>query len=180
MDANLSAWLEFLSAYIGIMAMPNRFGAINKSFKLFTDSAGQRFWYLLQRQVGTCCLALRYNNIVFAEKYYFPRVVTDLKFNSQLFLHYNGLPLSWYQFSSVLSKIVKVLDIRLGYYPSHSFRLGATTEADIRAFLKKWGRWCSGVYRFDSKSVQWYSTINLGDASLPFHNANKPCMFTRL
>ena len=45
-----------------------------------------------------------------------------------LFCHLNGQPLTRFQFSSVLAKVIKSLGIKQVVRP-HSFRIGATTLA---------------------------------------------------
>ena len=45
-----------------------------------------------------------------------------------LFCHFNGQPLTRFQFSSVLAKVIKFLGIKQVVHP-HSFRIGATTLA---------------------------------------------------
>lgn len=69
--------------------------------------------------------------------------------NQQLFLHYNGAPLTRYQFSAVLKKTLKFCNIETGVYRSHSFRIGAATECASRNIpsekIKLWGRWTSNA-----------------------------------
>lgn len=68
----------------------------------------------------------------------------------QLFCHYDGTPLSKYQFSAVLKRALSYLgdtDVKI---TSHSFRIGMATQCAIDGFsdeeIKRLGRWKSGVY----------------------------------
>lgn len=69
--------------------------------------------------------------------------------NNDLFIHLNSLPLTRYQFNSVLEKSLNFLEIP-GHYKSHSFRIGGATElARIGTpdeVIMKMGRWKSHVY----------------------------------
>lgn len=70
--------------------------------------------------------------------------------NSQLFIHYNGSPLTRYQFCSVLKKSLIFCKVNTGCYRSHSFRIGAATESANKGVpndkIKLWGRWKSNAY----------------------------------
>ncbi|CAG2207794.1 unnamed protein product [Mytilus edulis] len=48
--------------------------------------------------------------------------------NTYLFIHYTGMPLTRYQFSSILEKALHILHISKGHFRSHSFRIGGATE----------------------------------------------------
>ena len=64
--------------------------------------------------------------------------------DSQLLVHFDGNPLTRYQFTSVLGKTLKFCNINKGHFRSHSFRIGAATEAAMRSIpdvvIKQWGR----------------------------------------
>ena len=80
----------------------------------------------------------------------FRAVRTQAVSNSRQFLvHFDGNPLTRYQFSSILAKTVQFCNIT-GEFRSHSFRIGAATEAAMRGIpdhtIKQWGRWKSGAY----------------------------------
>ena len=76
---------------------------------------------------------------------------------SPLFCHIDGSPLTSFQFSEVLQKVLKLVDNRLTGYKSHSFRIGAATRAAQLGWsaeeIKRCGRWASEVYRFYVKGV---------------------------
>ena len=69
----------------------------------------------------------------------------------QFLCHANGLPLTPYQFRSVLKKSMAFLDIKDSAFHSHSFRIGGASylyskglaESDIQ----KYGRWKSSAYK---------------------------------
>ena len=65
-----------------------------------------------------------------------------------LFMHFDGSPLTRYQLSAMLRKSVNFCNIpNPNLLKSHSFRIGAATEASKRGIndeaIKKWGRWSS-------------------------------------
>ena len=65
--------------------------------------------------------------------------------NSQLFIHYNGSPLTRYQFCCILKKSLKFCNIHTGCYRSHSVYIGAAPESANRNIpsdkIKLWGWW---------------------------------------
>ncbi|CAG2214440.1 unnamed protein product [Mytilus edulis] len=68
-----------------------------------------------------------------------------------LFMHFDGSPLTRYQLSAMLRKSVNFCNIpNPNLLKSHSFRIGAATEASKRGIndeaIKKWGRWSSGAF----------------------------------
>ena len=67
-----------------------------------------------------------------------------------LFTHWNGSPLTAYQFSSVLNKALTFLQIDTATFKSHSFRIGAATQAHLDGIseenIKKLGRWKSNCF----------------------------------
>ncbi|XP_061185469.1 uncharacterized protein LOC133193520 [Saccostrea echinata] len=69
---------------------------------------------------------------------------------NQFLVHFDGKPLTRYQFSALLAKTLQFCNIKNGRYRSHSFRIGAATEAAMRGIpdqiIKEWGRWKSGAY----------------------------------
>jgi hypothetical protein len=64
-----------------------------------------------------------------------------------LFCHFDGNPLTRYQFSALLKKSISVLDIEQKSYKSHSFRIGMATICSIEGMsdeqIKHLGRWKS-------------------------------------
>lgn len=72
-------------------------------------------------------------------------------FDGHLLIHDSGLPLTRYQFRTVLKRCL--LHLGLGQIPisSHSFRIGAATTAATlglsATMIKNIGRWHSNCYR---------------------------------
>ena len=69
----------------------------------------------------------------------------------QLFCHFNKEPLTRYQFSSVLSKAIRQLNLGGGRYRPHSFRIGAASISSKLGIsedkIKELGRWQSDSYK---------------------------------
>ena len=67
-----------------------------------------------------------------------------------LFCHFDGQPLTKYQFSSMLKRSLSVLDMSHSKLSSHSFRIGMATQCAIDGYLDeqimRFGRWRSNVY----------------------------------
>lgn len=75
------------------------------------------------------------------------------KAKGPLFIHFNGSPLTRYQFQAVLKKSVHHLGWNTTGFSAHSFRIGKTTQAFLdgvpMATIMKMGRWKSGaVHRY--------------------------------
>ena len=70
--------------------------------------------------------------------------------NTDLFIHYTGMPLTKYQFSSVLEKALHFLHMSKGHFRSHSFRIGGATELARQGVseevIMRLGRWKSHAY----------------------------------
>ncbi|XP_069128859.1 integrase/recombinase xerD homolog [Argopecten irradians] len=70
--------------------------------------------------------------------------------NQQLFIHRNGSSITRYQVAAVLKKSLTFSRIPVSHYKTHSFRIGAATEAATRGIseqkIQAWGRWKSRVY----------------------------------
>ncbi|XP_076075986.1 uncharacterized protein LOC143046807 [Mytilus galloprovincialis] len=70
--------------------------------------------------------------------------------NTDLFIHYIGMPLTRYQFSSILEKALHFLHISKGHFRSHSFRIGGATELARQGVseevIMRLGRWKSHAY----------------------------------
>lgn len=62
----------------------------------------------------------------------------------------NGQPLTRYQFSQVLDKVLKLVGVE-GRYRAHSFRIGAATAAFeqgcLEEIIMEAGRWKSKSYK---------------------------------
>lgn len=68
-----------------------------------------------------------------------------------LFCHFDGNPLTRYQFSCILQKSIKLINPQLQGFRSHSFRIGAATRAAQLGWpiekIKEAGRWASEAYK---------------------------------
>lgn len=75
---------------------------------------------------------------------------TSVGCSNKLFVHFNGKPMTKYQFRSVLKKCLIFCDIPL-YITSHSFRIGGATELAKKGVpdevIKQAGRWVSIAYQ---------------------------------
>ena len=64
-----------------------------------------------------------------------------------LFYHANGKPITRYQFSAVLLKALISAGIQSDNFKSHSFRIGAASEASVNGIsdskIMELGRWKS-------------------------------------
>ena len=67
-----------------------------------------------------------------------------------LFCHFEGTPLSKYQFSALLKKALLFLRIDQSGFKSHSFRIGMATTCSLEGMsdqqIKLRGRWKSAAY----------------------------------
>ena len=65
--------------------------------------------------------------------------------------HYDGSPLTRYQFTAVLRRALDFVGLNDDRFTSHSFRIGAATSAAMAGVaedsIKVMGRWKSGAYR---------------------------------
>lgn len=68
-----------------------------------------------------------------------------------LFCHFDGKPLSGYQFSAVLKKSLCILGFDTTNYKSHSFRIGMATTLSLEGFsdsqIMSMGRWKSDCFK---------------------------------
>lgn len=70
-----------------------------------------------------------------------------------LFCHYSGAPLTRYQFSAILSKVINIVGDKSvkGKFRSHSFRIGRASDLFDKGFsiddIKIMGRWKSDAYK---------------------------------
>jgi len=71
--------------------------------------------------------------------------------SSLLFCHFDGSSLTRYQFTSVLKKALSQLHIDNVAYKSHSFLIGAATDAALQGMsdleIQALGRWKSNAFR---------------------------------
>lgn len=68
-----------------------------------------------------------------------------------LFCHFNGEPLTRYQFSAILIKTLNLARVGGGNYKAHSFRIGAATALSMAGYsddkVKEVGRWKSTAFK---------------------------------
>lgn len=106
-----------------------------------TDQCGKGVQIKLQRSESGVCPV---NNMI-------QYLAIRPKVQGPLFCHFNGKPLTRYQFSAVLKKVLVVCNVNYQQYKSHSFRIGAATSADKQGHsvetIKIAGRWSSEAYR---------------------------------
>ena len=73
------------------------------------------------------------------------------KFGGPLFCHFDGSPVTRYQFTSVLKKALSNAGFNYTRFSSHSFRIGAATTAALNGIpadqIQKAGRWRSQAVR---------------------------------
>ena len=67
-----------------------------------------------------------------------------------LFCHFDGTPLTRYQFSALLKRLLSILGLRNPRLTSHSFRIGSATTFAIEGLpddeIKRLDRWESNAY----------------------------------
>ncbi|XP_075063935.1 uncharacterized protein LOC142151813 [Mixophyes fleayi] len=106
-----------------------------------TDQSGRGAWVQLNRQPNSnICpvnLVSRFMNV---------------RPQARLFLcHHNGMPMTKYQFSAIMKKSLRSLDLDSSMYGTHSFRIGAATSAALAGSstetIKALGRWKSTAYK---------------------------------
>jgi hypothetical protein len=71
-------------------------------------------------------------------------------FGGPLFCHFDGNPLTRYQFAAILKKSLSLLGVDHSHMTSHSFSIGMATTCAIAGIpdeqIKTLGRWKSGAY----------------------------------
>ena len=71
-------------------------------------------------------------------------------FGGPLVCHFDGNPLTRYQFAAILKKSLSLLGVDYSHMTSHSFRIGMATTCVIAGIpdehIKTLGRWKSGAY----------------------------------
>jgi len=82
-------------------------------------------------------------------------------FLGALLCHFNGAPLTRYEFTAVLKRALTRLKLEYSNYTSHSFRIGAATAAAMSGcsaeVIKQAGRWRSEAYRVYIKPESVYT-----------------------
>ena len=80
-----------------------------------------------------------------------------------LFLHFDGTPLSTYQFNQVLKKCISAIGLNANDFSSHSFRIGAATSAAMCGIseedIKRLGRLKSAAFKFYIRPNQLFLII---------------------
>ncbi|XP_063781423.1 uncharacterized protein LOC134930666 [Pseudophryne corroboree] len=114
-----------------------------KIHKSKTDQLGRGRWVTIGRQEeqSTCAVTLASD---------FERRRPQGPW-PQWLVHDSGSPLTRFQFQSVFKKGLRALQLPVGQYGTHSFRIGAATCAEAEGLpaseIKKLGRWKSGAYK---------------------------------
>ncbi|XP_069601438.1 uncharacterized protein [Ranitomeya imitator] len=104
-----------------------------------TDQEGRGTWFLIFAINKDIC------PLVLIKDYM--RVRKD---GSQLFIHENGLPLVSGQFLAILRRVLSRLGMPAAEFGTHSFRIGAATEASraglLESEIQRVGRWRSRCF----------------------------------
>lgn len=73
------------------------------------------------------------------------------KLTDPFFCHFDGSPLTTYQFNAVLKKALSFVGLKNAYFKSHSFRIGGATCMYKQGYsvheIKGRGRWRSSAYK---------------------------------
>ena len=73
------------------------------------------------------------------------------QFGGTFLCHFNGSPVTAYQFNAILKKVLEFSGIQNKFYKSHSFRIGGATylfgEGKSEDEIKSLGRWKSNAYK---------------------------------
>ena len=93
-----------------------------------TDQLGKSVTLLLSETASPVCPLNALSNFLRVRN---PNTPQD----SQLLIYFNGNPLTRYQFSAILTKCFRFSNVLNGRFRSHSFRIGAATEAAMRGSL---------------------------------------------
>lgn len=107
-----------------------------------TDQLGYSSTLFLSETTGQACPVMAVVNYL--------KVRAQGSGQGQFLVHFDGKPLTRYQFSAILAKSLQFCEGKIGRFKSHSFRIGAATEAAMRGIpdqvIKQWGRWKSESY----------------------------------
>ena len=78
-------------------------------------------------------------------------IVDRPPYQGPLFCHFNGSPLTRYQFISVLKKSLECIGVKHDRFSSHSFRIGRATSLAMEGIsdieIMRLGRWKSNAYK---------------------------------
>ncbi|XP_077110356.1 uncharacterized protein LOC143766488 isoform X4 [Ranitomeya variabilis] len=104
-----------------------------------TDPAGRGTWLLLHRYSGQVCPVL----LIIA-------YLEVRRFGRFFLVHLDGSPLTRYQFQALFSKCLTASGVPVRDYGTHSFRIGAATEAAKAGLpdseVQRIGRWRSACF----------------------------------
>lgn len=104
-----------------------------------TDVLGRGEWVPLHRVQGLACPVSSVSDYLNYRSQ-----------GSQFLVHENGFPLTRYQFQSILKKCLAQVGVSPNDYGTHSFRIGAATEAAraglTNAEVQRIGRWKSSCF----------------------------------
>ncbi|XP_076077485.1 integrase/recombinase xerD homolog [Mytilus galloprovincialis] len=107
-----------------------------------TDQLGRGTSIFVARQsdVGICLVKLLQEYLKIR-----PRI------RGQLYCHFNGSPMTRYQFSGILKQALGYIGFDQSKYGTHSFRIGSATSATMLGFsdekIKVMGRWSSDTFK---------------------------------
>ncbi|VDI72855.1 Hypothetical predicted protein [Mytilus galloprovincialis] len=73
------------------------------------------------------------------------------RISGQLYCHFDGSPMTRYQFSGILKQALGYIGFDQSKYGTHSFRIGSATSATMLGFsdeqIKVMGRWSSDTFK---------------------------------
>ena len=107
-----------------------------------TDQLGRGTSIFVARQsdVGICPVKLLQEYLKIR-----PRI------SGQLYCHFDGSPMTRYQFSGILKQALGYIGFDQSKYGTHSFRIGSATSATMLGFsdeqIKVMGRWSSDTFK---------------------------------
>ncbi|CAJ0946961.1 unnamed protein product [Ranitomeya imitator] len=104
-----------------------------------TDTSGNGVWFPLFSITGPVC------PINLVKQYLAVRTISQ-----PFFVHFDGSPLTRFQFLALFRQLFVFLNLPLGEYGTHSFRICAATEAARAGLMDdeimKIGKWCSSCF----------------------------------
>ncbi|XP_075037430.1 uncharacterized protein LOC142098485 [Mixophyes fleayi] len=112
-----------------------------KIVKSKTDQSGRGSWVQLTSQQPCLICPVRLASLFMSKRPH-----------ANLFLcHANGIPLTKYQFATILKRTLQSINLNSTLYGTHSFRIGAATSAALAGSsseaIKALGRWKSAAFK---------------------------------